>query len=530
MNIHVRTGLKVAAFAVLAIAGVAVATFTMHNKPAHAAACQTPGTNYGSASVTLTVPEDGTYYLWSRVMAPDTTRNSYLLEVDGTTCHTVGDAGIPSNTWTWVDYKDGSQSSRVSQTLKAGAHTIRLIGREASVKVDRILAISDAACKPTGIGDNCGAATDTTPPSAAITAPANAATVSGTVNVTATAADNTSISKVEFYINNTLKLTDTNPPYSYSWNTASGANGTYTVTIKAYDGAGNNATDARTVTVKNGDTAAPSAPGNLKATASAYNKVSLTWTASTDNIAVASYTIFRNGATLGTATGTSYQDTTTAPQTTYSYKVVAYDAANNASPDSNTVSVVTPSVPDTQAPSVPGNVSAAAVSSSQIDLTWAASTDNIGVAGYDIYRAVSGGQAAKIATSQTTRFGDTGLAVNTRYSYYVIAKDTANNASGKSASAEALTLDEPQEVADGRIRGKITGRNGRALSGAKVTIMIDGVRYRATTNANGVYRMYDIPVGQHTIKVKASGYQERTARVNIYEDELTITNLRLIAN
>jgi hypothetical protein len=78
------------------------------------------------------------------------------------------------------------------------------------------------------------------------------ATVSGTVNVSATASDNVGVAKVEFYLDNSLQVTDTSSPYAWSWNTPSSINGSHTVMAKAYDGAGNTASASVTVGVSNG--------------------------------------------------------------------------------------------------------------------------------------------------------------------------------------------------------------------------------------------------------------------------------------
>jgi chitodextrinase len=91
-----------------------------------------------------------------------------------------------------------------------------------------------------------------------------------------------------------------------------------------------------------GDTQAPSAPTNLRATASSSTSVGLTWGASTDNTGVAGYEVFRGGSLLATATGASYTDNTVSPSTSYSYQVRAFDAAGNRSGFSNTASVTTP--------------------------------------------------------------------------------------------------------------------------------------------------------------------------------------------
>src|SRR3990167_6681558 len=76
---------------------------------------------------------------------------------------------------------------------------------------------------------------DTTPPSVSITSPTNGATVSGTVTLAANASDNVSVAKVEFYLDGSLKSTDTSSPYSYSWDTTTTINGSHTLSAKAYD-------------------------------------------------------------------------------------------------------------------------------------------------------------------------------------------------------------------------------------------------------------------------------------------------------
>ncbi len=103
----------------------------------------------------------------------------------------------------------------------------------------------------------CGVAppADTEDPAVNLTAPANNATLSATVTVSADASDNIGVTKVEFYAGSTKIGEDTSAPYSISWDTTSIANGSYTVKAKAFDAAGNNAEDADTsVTVDNGST------------------------------------------------------------------------------------------------------------------------------------------------------------------------------------------------------------------------------------------------------------------------------------
>ncbi len=192
-----------------------------------------------------------------------------------------------------------------------------------------------------------GGTPDTAPPTTSITAPANGATVSGTASVTASASDNVGVTKVEFYLDSALQSTSATAPYAWNWNTTTTTNGSHTLTSKAYDAAGNVGTSAPvTVTVSNvADSTPPTAPTNLVATAMmAKGKIKLTWTASTDNVGVAGYEVWRASSAAGpfaqiaTATTTAYTNGGLASGSTWYYYVTASDAAGNVSPASNTSS------------------------------------------------------------------------------------------------------------------------------------------------------------------------------------------------
>jgi hypothetical protein len=103
---------------------------------------------------------------------------------------------------------------------------------------------------------------DTTAPAVSLTNPASNATVSGTVNVTASASDNVGVSRVEFRIDNNLVSTSTASPYSYGWNTASSPNGGHVLTATAFDAANNSSTSSVSVTVSNA-AATSSLPSSL---------------------------------------------------------------------------------------------------------------------------------------------------------------------------------------------------------------------------------------------------------------------------
>jgi chitinase len=92
-----------------------------------------------------------------------------------------------------------------------------------------------------------------------------------------------------------------------------------------------------------GDTTPPSAPSNLHVTGTTSSSVSLAWNASTDNVGVTGYDVYRGTTKVGTVTGTTFTNTGLTASTTYSYTVKAHDAAGNVSGASNSVSATTSS-------------------------------------------------------------------------------------------------------------------------------------------------------------------------------------------
>jgi hypothetical protein len=97
---------------------------------------------------------------------------------------------------------------------------------------------------------SCGAPIDN-PPSVSITNPAEGATVSGTVNVTASATDDHGVSKVEFFVDNVSVLVDNSAPFEYAWNTTTVADGAHTIKAVATDTANQTGQDVHNVTVAN---------------------------------------------------------------------------------------------------------------------------------------------------------------------------------------------------------------------------------------------------------------------------------------
>lgn len=184
------------------------------------------------------------------------------------------------------------------------------------------------------------------------------------------------------------------------------------------------------------DTQAPTAATSLTVTGTTSNTVSLSWVAGTDNIAVTSYDIYVNGILKTATSGLTATITGLSASTTYSFYVIAKDAAVNSSPASNTVNGSTTAfVPDTQNPTAATSLVITNTLSTKISLSWLAGTDNVGITAYDIY-------VNSIYNSSVTGTVATisGLTASTNYTFYIIAKDAAGNSSVSSNSVNGTTL------------------------------------------------------------------------------------------
>ncbi len=192
-----------------------------------------------------------------------------------------------------------------------------------------------------------------------------------------------------------------------------------------------------TVNVGGGSTAdsqAPTTPSGLAASNITQTTLTLNWNASTDNVGVTGYDVYRGSTLLTTVTGTSYNVTGLAAGTAYAFTVRAKDAAGNISGVSNTANATTTQASDTQAPSAPSNLVASNIGETGLTLNWSASTDNVGVTGYDVYRG-----STLLTTVTTTSYNVSGLTADTAYTFSVNAKDAAGNESASSNTVNART-------------------------------------------------------------------------------------------
>jgi len=183
------------------------------------------------------------------------------------------------------------------------------------------------------------------------------------------------------------------------------------------------------------DRVPPSVPQDVAVNAlDAYN-AQVTWSSSTDNVGVTGYKVFRNGVQIGTSATTTYTDNTAVPLSSYTFTVAAYDAAGNVSDQSSGANITMPEdSSDTVPPSQPTNVTAEALCSDYVLLNWTASTDNIMVVGYKIYK-----NSILVATVENNSFLDSTTVKNTNYSYYIVAYDVGNNDSDPSDTVNVTT-------------------------------------------------------------------------------------------
>jgi chitodextrinase len=239
--------------------------------------------------------------------------SAYDIYRNGTYLATVG-PGVTS-------YTDSTVSAGASYTYQLAARD--LAGNTASASV------------------STGGTVDTTTPGA----PSNlTATATAYTNVSLSwgaSTDNVGVTGYTVLRNGTAVATLPGTTVSYTDTGLTPGTG-YNYQVTASDAAGNVSQPSNTLSVTTeADTTPPTPPGNLTAASVTASQAGLSWTPSTDNVGVVGYQVLRDGSVIATVSGTSYTDTTVAPSTSYTYQVVAYDAAANTAA-SGTLQVTTP--------------------------------------------------------------------------------------------------------------------------------------------------------------------------------------------
>jgi hypothetical protein len=259
-----------------------------------------------------------------------------------------------------------------------------------------------------------------------------AATKTTTVTLTLSASDTQgAVTQMRFSNDGTTFSASEAYATSKTWALTSG-DGTKTVYVQYQDVAGNWSTAATDTIVL--DTTAP-ANSAITATVVTSSSVTITWTTnepSTSQVDYGPTTSYGSTTPLDSTLVTAHSVTLIGltSNATYNFRVRSSDAVGNEAISANATFII-----DTAAPSIPTGLTATAISSSQINLSWTASTDNVAVTGYQVLRG-----GIVIATVATTSYSNTGLTTGTNYVYTVKAVDAAGNASAESTSANATTL------------------------------------------------------------------------------------------
>ncbi len=210
--------------------------------------------------------------------------------------------------------------------------------------------------------------------------------------------------------------------------------GTYSLTVVATDGAGNvSAPSAATsVQVVIADKVKPTTPKSPTAKPNPDGTITASWVASTDNVGVATYRVYRNGVEVTSVPGDVTTTTIVGLAAGSHYiQIQAFDAAGNASNRTASVMVTLVTAVDTKNPTTPKNPVATATPEGHVTVSWTASTDNVGVASYTVFR--NGVVVASIPAPATSALLTT-LGAGTHY-IQVQAVDAAGHMSYKTASA-----------------------------------------------------------------------------------------------
>jgi len=177
--------------------------------------------------------------------------------------------------------------------------------------------------------------------------------------------------------------------------------------------------------------AAPAAPTGLAASGTTQTGTTLNWSAVTPpaNCTISSYTIYKGGTSIGTATGTTFAVTGLTAGTTYTFTVAATDAFGTGS-QSSSISVTTSSASCASVPAAPTGLAASGTTQTGTTLNWTAVTPpaNCSISSYTIYKG-----GTSIGTSTSTSFAVTGLTASTAYTFTVAATDAAGTGSQSSS-------------------------------------------------------------------------------------------------
>ena len=462
-----------------------------------------------------------------------------------------------------------------STTASNGSHSLTAVARDAAGNRSTATAVTVTVSN--------GGGGDTTPPTVTMTAPADGATVSGSVNVSATASDNVGVVGVQFELDGAnLGSEDTSAPYSISWDSTKASNGTHNLTAVARDAAGNKGTaSVITITVSNGGGGGDTTPPTINMTAPANGAtvsgmVTVSADAS-DNVGVAGVRFELDGAALGAElTSAPYSvswNSTAVGNGSHSLTAVARDAAgNHTTATPVTVTVSNGGGGDTTPPTVSMTAPANGTTISGTVTVSANASDNVGVVGvqFELDGAALG---AEDTTAPYSVSWDSTTASNGSHTLTAVARDAAGNHttatpvtvtvsnSGGGGTTTRIEQDNPAvaytgtwiTASDSSVSGGTATETNEANATATLTFTGTGVTWISYTGPNTagissvsvdggtptqvdtytantvpqakVFSVSNLPKGSHTLKITVSGTFDRAGNsAYVVVDAFDVTN------
>ncbi len=428
-------------------------------------------------------------------------------------------------------------SSPYSYTLDStaypnGSHTVSAVARDAAGNTNTA-SVTVTVSNPVP---------DTTAPNASVTAPANNATVSGNITLTASASDNVGVAGVQFRVDGTnFGTEDNSSPYSKVWSSTSVANGSHVISIVARDAAGNTDTASVTVTVNNA--VADTTPPTVSMTAPA-NNATVSGTAvqasasASDNVGVAGVQFYLGSNPMGaedTSAPYSYSwNSTAVPNGSYTVSAVARDDAGNTNTSSVNITISN-AVADTTPPnaSITAPANNATVSGNRT-LT-ASATDNVGVVGVQFM--VDGTNVGTEDTSSPySRSWNTTAVSNGSHVISIVARDAAGNTDTASINVTvdnmvADTTPPSVSLTAPANNATVSGTAVTASASASDNVGVTGVQFYLDDNPMGAedtaapysysWDSTVVPNGSYTVSAVARDDAGNTSTSSV---DITINN------
>jgi thermitase len=361
---------------------------------------------------------------------------------------------------------------------------------------------------------------DTLAPAVNVSAPSDGAILSGTVNLTISASDNVGVTKVEWFLDESVEGSASGAVGSFNWNTSTASNGLHELIAFAFDAAGNYGSSTVTVTVNNSDpdTAAPVASISSPPAGAAVSGLLNVAFGASDNVDVTSLELYLDGSLItavSAASGSFSWDTSTAANGAHTLQAKASDSAGNIGVSAVLNVTVNNVVSDTTAPvatiTTPAN---RATVSGLLNVAFGAS-DNVDVMSLELYLD---GSLITTASGASGSFSwDTSTAANGLHTLQAKAYDSAGNI-GVSAvlnvtvnnlvpdtTAPTVQITSPATGTKISKNVKVSVASNDDVGVTSIELYIDGKLFQKTSGSSVTFswNTAKISAGSHTLQAFA---------------------------